>query len=539
MSLRALILGLSAVLVGLSVPPSHGKDGASERPDQVAAVRADVVELKGYVDLVVDDGHGRVFVSQGTSKLVVANTELTRSRSIDLPTRAQGMVLSEDGATLYVAGNGQADLVAVDTGSLEVQVVTPSLSDCARGMAVAADLLWVVSDCEATPGLVAVDPGSGTVTTISNRRLGTIARTSADQLIVAGVKGDTAVELLAVAKEPIPSARTLAVRIMRSDLVGDIAVVPTRSEVWLALKSRDVAWLELPSLDYRNKEYTGGPPTVAARADGLMATVNGGSGLSFYEADGRWWGDMTAAKDGEVFPAGMAFGATHLYYAVAPADTTQPPYLTRIWPRRSSYIEQGPFSPKAVEVGTPISFKGRLITESPSREIRVYRRTRTGPDELVRVLEAGPKGHFSGTVRATQTMRIRVVFPGDEETQSDSALFDQVSVIPAVRSRLGGQARTVDGVSVYRASGRAVLSGAVRPAAPGACVEVILWVRVEGRWRIAGRVCARQTDGGRFRAHLDGSRDLVGPLWSMQATVRGTGYYLDGEDERKIFRFTD
>ncbi|NYJ00214.1 hypothetical protein HNR19_000912 [Nocardioides thalensis] len=531
---RALISALAISVAGSLAPVAPATAKPDRTPSRPAAVRAGHVELTGYADLVVDDASGRVFVAQGSTQLVVASSALTRARTITLPTRARAMVL--DGDTLYVAGNGEADVVAVDTATLEVRDVASSVSACAQDVALAAGTLWVASDCEATPGLTAVDPATGATTEVSSRRLAHVTRAPAGRLVVAGIKGDPALELLEIGDGPAPAVTTIATHARPFGEVVDMAVVPGEERIWVALANHDVGWYDLGTLDDLDYRSAYGTPSVASRADGLVA-VAGGRAVSFYEPDGRWYGDVTAARAGEIFPAGLAFGGVHAYVAVDPPRAARAPYLVRVRAGRESRIVKGPFRSRSVDAGTDIRFSGRLVADSSSREVLVYRRTRTSQDQLLRTLTVGPDGRFSGTVRATQTMQIHVVFKGDADTLPSSATYGRISVDPRVRSGLRGEVRVERGVAVYRSDARVVLAGTVRPAAPGACVKVILWVRREGRWRIAGDVCARQSGPGRFRVIFPGDASYVGRTWSLQATVRANAYYNDGEDDRKVFRF--
>lgn len=531
---RALTAAIAISIAGSLAPVTPGTakpDRTSPRP---VVTRASQVELTDYADMVVDDASGRVFVAQGTTTLVVADSELARAGTVVLPTRAQGLVL--DGDTLYVAGNGEADLVAVDTGSLEVRVIASSVSSCAQEVALAAGLLWVASDCETTPGLAAVDPGTGATTLVSSRRLAHVMRTPAGRLVVAGVKGDPAAELLDIAVAPTPAVSTVATQTWPSSPVVDMAVVPGEERVWLAFANRAVGWYDLATLDYLHDVSADGTPSVAARDDGLTAIAGGGF-VGFYEPRGRWYGGLTVAQHGETFPGGVAFGAVHAYVAVDPARAAAAPYLMRVGPKRDSRIAKGPFRRRNVDVGTPVAFSGRLVAESSNRELLVYRRTKTSRDTLVKTITAGPDGRFSGTVRATQTMWIRVVFKGDADTYPSSEIYSKISVNPKVRSELRGALRVEGRMAVYPADGRAVIAGTVRPAAPGKCVDVILWLLRQGRWRIAGDVCARQSGPGRFRVIFPGDASYVGRLWGLQATVRENDYYNKGEDDRLVFRF--
>ena len=93
MTARARIVALASLLAAttLVAAPSASADGTK------------VIPLAGYRDMVVDDAHGHVFISQGTDQLVVTDLNGNLVTTIPQLYGADGLVLSDDGSALYVA----------------------------------------------------------------------------------------------------------------------------------------------------------------------------------------------------------------------------------------------------------------------------------------------------------------------------------------------------------------------------------------------------------------------------------------------------
>ena len=109
---------LAALLTGslLAAPP----------PGPAAAVGP--LALDGFADLVVDDAHGRVFVSQGTTEVVVTDLAGQQVASVLLPGPATDLVLAEDGSSVFALVAGTRTVASIDP-----VLLLPTLLDLGTG----------------------------------------------------------------------------------------------------------------------------------------------------------------------------------------------------------------------------------------------------------------------------------------------------------------------------------------------------------------------------------------------------------------------
>ncbi|GAB4012688.1 hypothetical protein GCM10028772_38840 [Nocardioides ultimimeridianus] len=161
--------------------------GGSASP--AAADSVHKVWLHDFSAMVVDEAHGRVFISQGrgTRRLVVTDLQGNRTAELNI-VGAEAMVLAPDHASVYVASNAtaahQGQIVQISTADLSVRrfrIATIAVGDvdpaggCPRGLAVLDGWVWFTdrcpppqsgswSDSQDVGSLRALDPRTGTVT---------------------------------------------------------------------------------------------------------------------------------------------------------------------------------------------------------------------------------------------------------------------------------------------------------------------------------------------------------------------------------------
>ena len=116
-------------------------------------------------DVVVDEAHGQVFVSggQGNTGVVVADLDGQILETIPGLAGAEGMMLSEDGATLYVAlVDGQA-IAAIDTATLIARTFSAG-DNCPRHLAELVGYLYFTESCSGFDfRLMRFDPLTGAI----------------------------------------------------------------------------------------------------------------------------------------------------------------------------------------------------------------------------------------------------------------------------------------------------------------------------------------------------------------------------------------
>ena len=119
-------------------------------------------------DVVVDEPHGHVFVSGGEGEVGVAVLDLDGAllQTLAVPD-AEGMLLSGDGATLYVAlGHGEG-IAAVDASTLDATTF-PTSGHCPRRLTEAAAAVYFTESCDGEAyQLMRLEPGTGTVAEVA------------------------------------------------------------------------------------------------------------------------------------------------------------------------------------------------------------------------------------------------------------------------------------------------------------------------------------------------------------------------------------
>jgi hypothetical protein len=173
-SLAGAVLLCAATFASLSAPAMESSNAYAAAADPAIPGDPSVPASAGTLlpfgddfisDVVVDQAGGHVFVSggQGASELAVTNLDGALLQTIpDLP-GAEGMALSVDGSTLYVAVAGAHAVAAVDTGSLEVQRFTTGTA-CPRQVAVVGQDVYFTESCDRENfHLMRLVPASGAV----------------------------------------------------------------------------------------------------------------------------------------------------------------------------------------------------------------------------------------------------------------------------------------------------------------------------------------------------------------------------------------
>lgn len=116
-----------------------------------AHATSDTLPLPGYGDMVVDDARHRVFVSGGASanSVVVLDFRGRVIKKIDNQFGATGLVLSEDGKTLYVAQAAGDAVSAISTETYaETGRFATGAQTCPTHLARTGALVWFGYGCD-------------------------------------------------------------------------------------------------------------------------------------------------------------------------------------------------------------------------------------------------------------------------------------------------------------------------------------------------------------------------------------------------------
>lgn len=147
--------------------PSYLSFPAPTAPPSSTADAGKDIGIRGFSDLVVDPGHGRLFVSHSAG-VVVTDLAGTVTHRLDALPGAQDMVLSADGARLWVPLFGDAAVAAVDTSTLAITRYPIGAATCPSSVAEVGGLIWVLEHCAERGATTRVlDPATGQVTTVS------------------------------------------------------------------------------------------------------------------------------------------------------------------------------------------------------------------------------------------------------------------------------------------------------------------------------------------------------------------------------------
>jgi DNA-binding beta-propeller fold protein YncE len=117
------------------------------------AAEPDTLPLPAFGAMAVDQAHKRVFVSGGASSngIVVLDFSGRTVKTLSGQFGATGLVLSEDGKTLYVALAAGDAISAIDTGTLtESKRFPTSAQTCPTHLARTGALVWFGYGCDAT-----------------------------------------------------------------------------------------------------------------------------------------------------------------------------------------------------------------------------------------------------------------------------------------------------------------------------------------------------------------------------------------------------
>lgn len=494
------LIGDSQAASAAATPPtgghSQGRHLLVERqPDK--AGRMVKLEVKHFSDVVVDPAHKHLFVSGGVSGLLV--TDLRGATVAKIPvTHAEGLAISPDGSTVYLADSAGNAVDLVDTATLGVTVVPTGADSCPSDVAVTDGAVWYATGCDGAPGglgvidlddneAVDVDvsgldtefdeapllesvPGAESFVTVDPT-----TRSAEREITVFGASGVT------------PS---VLASIQPGDAFYDVDVASDGASVVMAGDSTLVRY-SLPALHrviaYQPPEAgLEGARAVAQRADGrLAASAPYHSTHIFLPAERSYF---ARALGPQVFPHGLAWDDDTLLQIGFTRSVTSI-YLKRSVPRTSGYFRVRANN-KVVPYGGKTAIAVKAVHFPDQAVIDVYVKPAGGRERLVEQVPANPRRYVPVRVRVTTHSDVRVAYAGTDDWKPTSEHV-AVRVHAKLDARLTGGKR-VRGETHYRTNQRPVLLSHLLPDRPNSCLRVVAQIWRGGGWRRYGDVdCAR------------------------------------------------
>jgi hypothetical protein len=490
------------------------------------------LKLTGFADLVVDQTHGHVFVSQGTGTVVVTDLTGHKLGAIAGLTGSQGMTLSDDASQLFVAGAASNDIAAVDTtqplAAGAVTTLDTGADSCPTDVAYTAGLVWYDASpagCgNGTPVLHALDPASPTphdlgidlpfhVVLFAGPSLPStlfVQGFSANLTEYAATGGDTPA---LVAKPNAPSITRTA----QFALTGDGSQIVTGSRASYATADLSPAQnLGLPP---------GGTNAVAVRGSDDLTAFGSADGVVLYrhgaiKSFGTYHFDD---PDAVVLDGGLAFGGSKVY-AVTHDEQFTPHYAVQvITPHNRSRAKLSlTVSGGHHRYGKKATLTATLHSPTQSRKVTLLALTTDGLAHLVKTGKVDPHGRLQVKAFMTEAARFAVVFDGDAKFASSAAITPKVKVAALVVAKLFKATGHSGRYALYKASKDALLGAAVGPDHRGDCLFFRAQFRVGGHWGHDSTTgCVTLNKHSAAGARLSGDPRLAGIPIRMRAEWKG------------------
>lgn len=353
--MRRIVVALVSALVvtGAALVPS----GRATAVDV-----SEPLQLDGFAELVVAPLSSRVFVSQGTDTVVVADADGHQVESLQIAD-ATDMALSADGLQLFVASEGSRQVTAVDTLLLTTRVIdlgtrSDDSDRCASDVAVSAGVLWVIDRCTKEQSgratVVAVDL-SGNVTTtdiVGETRVFADPRAPGALFVGSGVYdvtgGSTPTATRRPGAGPLASGQVQAVTADGADV---LVVEPSGY--------RRTLRYDVDDLGHDGSYAARDPQAVAVRGDGVVA-------VGSHDGTRRYFGEddpdpFLVEHVNEGPPQAMAFVGRNLVVVVGNLVGGDPPVLM---------VRQAPLV-ALPGVASPYARGGSLLDEANGRMLHM------------------------------------------------------------------------------------------------------------------------------------------------------------------------
>lgn len=495
MRLRGTTAARSAVTAAIVVVT-----GAGLSAPMASAETSVPLPGQSYGDLLVDSAHHHLFVSGGPSSEVLTVTDGfgTRVKSIAGQPGADGMALSADGSTVYVAQSDADAISAVSTRTLQQTALYPTGSGTRpQDVVVAGGRLWfsykgdVLGGQALTGGIGSVDLGGGgesAPVTLEEPTAWGAPRIAADpadpgRVVTASADGTNHTSLAVYDVSSGAAVRTAYGPQVIDNGVRDLAVTPDGRDMAVAgATPKAVQLFALADLapdgsyptgdDFAMAVAVAPDGTVAAGSDGAPAT-----GLRIFSAGaGTGTGSGTqpprAAYPAPVVSGGLAWAPDEsMLYAVS--GGVSPTLRIYFNPEQAPTTMAVTAAPGGV-AAVPYPMSGTLTGVDPfpaGTEVHAVRTDAADP-EGVALPDApvGADGSFSVTDAAPPAgdVSYRITFDGDKLHAAAASTATATFAVAAVTATLQAPAAAERGTPLG-------LSGALSsqvPFAAGQSVQV-------------------------------------------------------------------
>jgi hypothetical protein len=504
--------------------------------------------ITSFADLVVDQAHGHVFISDGTSQVLVRDLDgaaVTAVTGLDHPA---GMTLSDDGSMLYVAVR-DAQLVTIATTDLTTGALPVGAGSCPVDVATASGLLWVSNACTDSGQIDAVDPVSGMVTAGLRTNVYVPRLVAAPQLPDTLLWYSEGLSPGTLHAEDVTTSPTPALSERASAQVGsntrDAAISADGSRVITASGAPYEHPVFLTSDLSSDGSYGADsyPNAVAVRSDGMVA--GGISGwyspdVYVYPAGSRtlFRSYEFGGTSNELVTRGLAFGETRLYAVTGDLYSNSNYRLQVITPRAAASVTVKT-DKKTYDFNQKATVSVRLSAGAASqRQVTVYAQENGGSPRLVGTGTVPVGGVLTLTRKVTIATTFTAEYAGDADTDAATGTATPVKVHAKIVPKAVGFAKKVGKYYQWSYRKTAYVYGNVKPNHAGDCEYFEGQWLVRGRWGNGGTTgCVRLSNTSWAGVYLKGDRRLIPYPFRFRGVFKGAGGNLGAKSAWVYGRF--
>lgn len=365
MRIRNLMDVLAPVVTlgtAMAAPGMAAAAHAAAEPPRLALVpeARQRLDLPGFGAIVADQENRSVFVSSGAAGSSIEELGYggVPVATLDGEQGADGMVLSEDGKTLYVALETADAVAAIDTATFDETARYPMPKHtCPTNLTRTGPDVWIGYGCEGgrSGGVAVLPTDAASPEIVVSKQAAMLGAHYSAAPIVAGGSGSTgeATGVLVVSRPyqsptrittyattagPTPSLRLIRSALPAGSDLADLAVAPDGTTVFAAAGSQTtVDALTTSELNGEGRYTTGlGPDAVAVSPDGTQVAAT----TAIPDSDVHVWrvgsaepvGDFERPRLGAPAPRGLVYSGDGrlLFFVTNPPSGLGSPELTVI-----------------------------------------------------------------------------------------------------------------------------------------------------------------------------------------------------------------
>lgn len=535
MRLRTLVaallpIALLASLVG--VPTTAHADGVK------------ALSLTGFADIVVDDAHGHVFISQDSATLLVFDLDGNPVGSVPNLYGAAGMALSEDGTKLWVALSDGDAVAAVDTSTLAATSYPTGVSTAPTSVAVTSGLVWF---SHGGGKVGALDPTDGSVTlnlgSVSGSALLAASPAKPGELFAIGTGvSPTTLYAFTAANGETPTLSQRTSRWNTGSNGRDLAITPDGTKVVVAHGSpyEHPAFLTTDLSSAGSYASTNYPNAVAIRGDGMVA--GGVDGTYDYDIYVYPAGSTSllrkyelGGQGNELLDRGLAFGSSRLYAVSGDTYDDVNYKLHVITPRKPSSMTLTT-DRSSYRYGAGAKVTVTLAAGTTNRSVSIYATPYGSAKKLVTTVQVPVGQSKTVSVAVHKRTTLSATNPGDEQYDAASASAT-VKVAARVTPKVFNSKGRAGKYYLFGPRARALLGALVSPNHGGQCLYFRLQFLVPSGRTIVSK-CIKMTPKSVAGAYVDGHPDLIGVPFRMRAEWRGDTANLAARSAWRYMKFT-